>query len=244
MGTWSVLSVTSSNEILNNSVSYGTTWKVTYRLKYTKSIFGKFVEPPKMDWDEIIYKYDYIKKTYYEFRDNMYTRKPDSYTMAVWAQRYFRAYLHAHNTPFNDSGRQKGYSKLFDKNGSPVSGRALGTHSTVAGQNKAVQNYLSSNGGILEIQVHDVPALLKKESSSTKEKNLERLLIFNCGVIGMGSRATGWQHLKMDSTQPEDMWYNNFQTLEKPPVISTDGLAKIDPEYIPSGNALPPGGIW
>ncbi len=244
MGTWSLLSVSSSNEIQNNSSHFGNTWKVTYRLKYTKSLFGKFVEPPKMDWDEIIYKYDYQKKTYYQFRDNMYTRKPDSYTMAVWAQRYFRAYLHAHNTPFVDSGREKGYSKLFDKNGSPVPGRVLGRHVGEANQNKAVQNYLSSNGGILEIQVHDVPALLKKESSSTKDKNLERLLVFNCGVLGMGMRAKGWQHLRMDSTQPEDTWLNVFETADTHPLISTDGLTKTDPEYIPSGNTLPKGGIW
>jgi hypothetical protein len=31
----------------------------------------------------------------WDFVGNMYTRKPDSPTMAVWPQRYFRAYLDA-----------------------------------------------------------------------------------------------------------------------------------------------------
>jgi len=65
-------------------------------------------------------------------------------------------------------------------------------------------------------------------------------------MVGMGQRAKGWQHLKMDTTQPEDTWHNNFQTIEAPPDLALEGygLAKVEPEYIPSGDTLPKGGIW
>lgn len=241
MGTWSVESVTSRHTRLDTPSQYGTNWYVTYRLKYTPTLIGSFVELPKMAWDEVILYNDYGKGERWEFRGNMYTQKPDSPTMAVWAQRYFRAYLHAHNQAFSDMGREKGHSKLFDKKGAPVAGQALGTHAGVQKQNKAVQDYLKKHGGILEIEVHDIPNVTKPGKG--KVKKVERVLIFNCGVTGMGPRAQGWQHIKMDSTQLETSWTYNFQTAGSAPGIRTTGL-KIVPDPTPKGSLLPDGGIW
>ena len=179
MGAWSVQSVTGRHTALNTGTEYGTNWYVTFRLKYTPALIGGFVELPKMAWDEVILYNDYEKDERWEFVGNMYTRKPDSPTMAVWAQRYFRAYLDAHNQPFTAfGGKQKGHSKLFDKNGIPVTGQALGTHAGEPAQNKAVQDYLKKNGGILEIEVHDIPNVLKPGAG--KVKKVERVLIFDC----------------------------------------------------------------
>ena len=242
MGTWSVVSVTSRHQPLNNAKEFGTEWFVTFTLKYTPSTFGPFVEPPKMAWDETIMFNDYVKNERWEFSGNFYTQKPDSPTMAVWAQRYFRAYLHAHNQPFwNSFGTQKGHSKLFDLQGTPVKASVLGTHVGEAKQNKAVQDYLKSRGGILEIEVHDIPNVLKPVVG--KEKRVERVLIFNCGVTGMGPRAAGWQQIKMDSTQPPTSWVYKFQTGAGAPGVKTTGLTKVaDPT--PKGDLLPTGGIW
>jgi hypothetical protein len=243
MGTWSVQSVTCRNSPLNTPTEFGTNWYVTYRIKYTTSLIGSFTEPPKMAWDEVILYVDYVKREYWEFVGNMYTRKPDSPTMAVWAQRYFRAYLHAHNTPFVGSfGKQKGHSKLFDNNGAPVAGTKLGTHAGVAAQNKAVRDYLKSNGGILEIEVHDIPNVLKPTGG--KIKNVERILSFDCGVTGIGPRVKAWQYVKLDSAQPATSWVYQFQTAGSPPGFKTSGLTKIPPTAVPSGSLLPDGGIW
>ncbi len=242
MGTWSVQSVTCRHTPLNSPTEYGTNWYVTFKLKYTSTLIGSFVEPPKMAWDEVILFNDYGKGERWEFVGNMYTQKPDSPTMAVWAQRYFRAYLNAHNQPFSDSfGRQKGHSKLFDKNGAPVGGQALGTHVGEQAQNKAVQDYLKRNGGILEIEVHDIPNILKPVAGKLVQK--ERVLSFNCGVTGMGPRVKAWQHIKMDSTQPETSWTYNFQTAGSAPGLRTTGL-KIVPDPTPKSDLLPTGGIW
>ena len=240
MGSWSVLSVTGRHQELNTSIQFGTEWFVTFKLKYTASTFGAFVEPPKMAWDETIMFNDYVKNERWEFSGNFYTQKPDSPSMAVWAQRYFRAYLHAHNTPFQASNK-KGHSKLFDLQGMPVKGAALGTHVGEAKQNKAVQDYLKSRGGILEIEVHDIPNMLKPVAG--KEKRVERVLIFNCGVTGMGPRAAGWQHIKMDSTQPPTSWLYKFQMGGGAPGVKTTGLTKV-PDPTPKGDLLPTGGIW
>jgi hypothetical protein len=241
MGQWSVVSVNSRHTPLNTSREYGTNWYVTFRIKYTPSRIGSFVEPPKMAWDEVILFVDNEKGEYWEFKGNMYTRKPDSPTMAVWAQRYFRAYLDAHKAPFTDAGREKGHSKLFDNNGTPVQGITLGTFADRAGQNKAVQDYLKRHGGILEIEVHDVPNVLKP--SMGKAKRVERVLVFDCGVTGMGPRAKGWQHIKMDSTQPESKWTYNFQTAGSAPGVRITGLRKIE-DNVPRSDLLPTGGIW
>jgi len=242
MGNWTVQSVTCRHTPLDTPTEYGTNWYVTFRLKYTPSLVGSFVEPPKMAWDEVILFNDYSKGERWEFNGNMYTQKPDSPTMAVWAQRYFRAYLEAHHQPFRDNyGKQKGYSKLFDKNGAPLEGRVLGTHMGGKEQNKAVQDYLKKHGGILEIQVHDIPNVLKPGPS--KVKNVERVLIFNCGVTGMGPRVRAWQHIKIDSSQPATSWTYNFQTGGSAPGLKTTGL-KLVPDPTPKGDLLPTDGIW
>ncbi len=244
MGSWSVLSVTCRHSQLNTTIHFGTDWYVTYKIKYTPTasriMKDNFVEPPKMAWDEVILFVDTAKGEFWQFAGNLYTQKPDSPTMAVWAQRYFRAYLHAHKQPDPDS-RSKGHSKLFDINGSPVSGAALGTHHGGQAQNKAVQEYLRARGGILEIEVHDIPALLKPGPGKVSQK--ERILAFNCGVTGIGPRVQAWQHLKMDSNMPESSWTYNFQLNGNPPGVKTTGLKTV-PDPTPKGDLLPTDGIW
>lgn len=242
MGTWVVQSVLGRHVELNSATEYGTNWYVTFRLKYTPTFFDTFVEPPKMAWDEVILYNDYIKQECWSFVGNLYTRKPDSPTMEVWAQRYFRAYLHAHNTPYvSFGGKQKGHSKLFDENGHPVGGNKLGTHEDKEDQNAAVQEYLSKNGGILEIEVHDIPNVIKPAVG--QKKNMERVLIFNCGVTGSVLRARGWQHIKVDSSLPEPAWTYRFETAGTAPGVKTTGLRNVACP-VPQSNLLPSGGIW
>lgn len=259
MGTWSLDSIAQRYTILNNASNLGVNFYVTFRLKYTKSTFGKFVEPPKMAWDEIILFNDHTKKERWEFMGNMYTHKPDSPTMAVWAQRYHRAYFHAHGIAFPDS-QAKGHSKLFDLKGLPVTAKALGKpppadivqmnpnqkNSLYAKYNAVVQDYLKSNGGILEIEVHDIPSIIKPKPGQTK--CIERLLTFNCGVTGMGPRMQAWLYSKVDSAVPEAQWTNQFNNDGAPPGIKTSGL-KLLPAGTPGAGVsgsdlLPSGGIW
>jgi len=260
MGSWSVLSVAQRHTTLNNATNLGINYYVTFRLQYTKSAFGKFVEPPLMAWDEIILYNDHAAKTRWEFRGNMYTHKPASPTVAVWAQRYHRAYWHAHGQAYPDS-RAKGHSKLFDMKGSPVTGATLGKvppgnftsltspeqGSIYGKQNAAVQEYLKKNGGILEIEVHDIPSILRPTNSG-KAKNVERLLTFNCGVTGTGPRVQAWLYSKVDSTKQERDWTNQFNNDGNPPGVKTTGLTLLPAGTpgagIDGSDILPSGGIW
>ena len=218
MGSWNVLSTIGRFEPINSP--FGHNFFVKIRIQYTPTRFSKFVEPPNLAWDEVIMVNNYRDGNRWEFQGNMYTHKPASPTVKVWGQRYFRAYLNAHGRPYG----HKGYSKLFDRNNSPVPGRVLGTHNDMWSQNKAVQDYLKSNGGILEIEVHDIPGIVVNEGD---DRNMERVLIFNCGVVGMGSRVKAWQHIKIDQSQPRESGTRDFQMTGNAPGIKTTGLELV-----------------
>jgi hypothetical protein len=185
---------------------------------------GPFVEPPILAWDEIIMFNDYAKGERYEVVANMYAHKPASPTVAVWGQRYFRAFLDAKGTPF--TGNIKGHSKLLDKNGVAVKANALPTcgPKEFDKMNKAVQDYLKRNGGILEIEVHDIPGIALEAG---KARDLERVLIFNCGVTGLGARVKAWQHIRIAPTHPMGST-RRFELAGNPPGLKTTGL-KLDP---------------
>lgn len=234
MGSWLVQSCQGSSTPLDTP--FGHNFRVRIRMKYTPSRIGKFVEPPILAWDEVILMQNYEKGERWEFTGNMYQHKPASPTVAVWGQRYFRAYLNAHNMPYQQlGGKQKGHSKLLDSGGMPVRGTALGTHQGHAAQNKAVQDYLSRNGGMLEIEVHDIPGIAVTPGGT---RDLERVLIFNCGVTGMGPRVKCWQHLKIAQSQPKQKWIRNFQMGGNSPGVKTTGL-KVVTDYAQMPNPAP-----
>ena len=242
MGTWSVISAVGRHTLLDTATNFGVNFYVTFRIKYAPATFGSFTEPPKLAWDEVIQFNDYKDKERWQFIGNMYTHKPGSPTVGVWAQRYFRAYCHAHNTPHPDQPMWKGHSKLFDKHGIAVTAAALGTHVGVTLQNKAVQKYLEKHGGILEIEVHDIPSFVKPTGATVYDQ--ERLLIFNCGVTGMGPRVKAYQHLIQDTTQPAHTWTNTFRMGGSPPGLKTTGLKEVQNGAVCQPNLnLPTGGI-
>lgn len=232
MGNWSVISVAGRQTDL--AEPFGNNFWVNIRIKYTPSMIGSFTEPPILAWDETIMVINHDVGERWEFVGNMYEHKPGSPTMAVWGQRYFRAYLHAKGTPYV-THNSKGHSKLLDKNGVPVPGAALGNHADKNAQNKAVQDYLKKHGGILEIEVHDIPGIAVQAG---KTKDIERVLIFNCGVQGQGPRVKAWQHLKVNSSQPRTAWHRRFQMDANPPGLRVTGL-KVVTDYAQVPNPTP-----
>jgi len=244
MGIWTVISANSTASPCNEDGLFGTHFRVTILMRYVPTFpVDRFVHPPKLDWDETILINNYTRNTREKFNGNMYLLHPISCTMEVWSQRYFRAYLNAHNQIYiNSDNSQKGTSKLLDKNGLPVPGRHLGIHTNVNTQNTAVMTYLSCYGGHLEIEIHDRPGIKKPESGTPK--HIERVLIFNCGVEGNSIRAKAWQHLKLDSAQPEALWTRDFERGNtNAPGLRTAGLVDRD-YYQPTSFQLNPGSFW
>ena len=225
MGSWIVQSCQGAHTPLDGNV-FGHNFRVRIRMEYQPSKIGRFKEPPILAWDETILYNDYGDNTRWHFAGNMYKMKPASPTVSVWGQRYYRAYLNAHNTPYFDYGKEKGYSKLLDNRGIPVPGAVLGVHNDKDAQNEAVRSYLKRNGGILQIEVHDIPGM------STANNNAERVLIFNCGVTGMGPRVKCWQHIRIDTNQPRTTWMRNFQMGANAPGLKTTGLRVVSAPII------------
>ncbi|HZH04356.1 MAG TPA: hypothetical protein VEY30_11260, partial [Myxococcaceae bacterium] len=191
---------------LNTGENFGHNFKVTFRLKYSPATFGSFKEMPGLEWNEIITMKEHEKSEWWEFRTNMYAHNPSSATLLVWPQRYLRAYGSVHN----EFSTGKGSVKLLKSNGQAVTPAELGTAATNGDKTKKVQDYLKKHGGIMEIEVHDIPSILKPKAGETMHK--ERMLIFDCGLAGGGPRYKGWQYLEVDGKTQPNTWRQDAAT--------------------------------
>ena len=157
----------------------------------------------------------------------MYQHNPTSQTLKIWARRYIEAYNDVMNQPYV----HKGESKLLNRHGQPVRVPDLRQGLTDP-QDKAnaVRSYLQRNGGILNIEIHDVPAISTPKNGEHKE----RLLVFNCGIAGSRMKLSAEQFIEVNAAVPQHQWQREFNvgqtrawqagTLEKvapPPVVST-----------------------
>ncbi|MBN2123685.1 MAG: hypothetical protein JW821_05300 [Deltaproteobacteria bacterium] len=206
MGKWTLKSIEGRFEQYDTSELFGTSLFVTYQLLYTPTIFGKFVETPKLEWLETIMMNEHHKGEHWTFQANMYTHNPLSETLKIWPRRYVEAYKDAYNRPFTG----KGHAKLRDKNGAELAAGTLKSGITEdAKMADEVRKYLKDNGGILEIQIHDIPSINKPKGTGTERK--ERLLNFDCGVEGGMRRYRAQQYLMVVAGEPPHTWKRNFQ---------------------------------
>jgi len=227
MGTWSLESLTGRYSPLNTSTNFGHNFYANYRMKYTADAFGRFVEPPKLDWHEKVIKAELDAREWHEYELNMYTLKPQSKTLEVWCRRYIEAYLKAFGMPSASAqSGMKGSSTLLDKNGQPVQGQKLQANLTDSGkQADAVRSYLKRHGGILAIEIHDIPSLALPLGAN---RHTQRLLIFNVGVEGMPLHVQAEQYLEADANRPQSTWTQEFlMTWGK--TWSSRGLRKVPP---------------
>ena len=220
MGKWTLRSIAGTFTDHNTPQLYGTNFVVTYKLHYKPSKVGKFVETPMLDWDETIMMNEHHKSQTWIFHTNMYSHNPTSKTLEIWPKRYVEAYNAANGKPFSG----KGYSKLFDDKGAPVKKKALSGAANNKAKADAVRGYLKKNGGLLEIQIHDIPSINKPSGDDHKE----RLLMFNCGVVGDGNRVKAEQYLNVDGSKPMSDWNRRFQ-LAWGTGLKITGLSKVVP---------------
>jgi hypothetical protein len=179
MGNWTLESLNGTSDPLNRP-TFGTNFRAHFELRYTPSVPEKFVETPKLDWHEKIHMKKHHKNEWWEFETNMYTHNPSSNTLMVWTRRYIEAYNSAANLR-STAINMKGSSKLLDKRGEAVPVEELGANITDDNTKAdAVRNYLKKHGGILAIEIHDIPSINIPRGNEHKE----RLLVFNCGIEG------------------------------------------------------------
>lgn len=223
MSSWTLVSVNGVVTPLNMGENFGHNFKVTFRLKYTASTLGSWKEMPGLEWNEIITMKEHDSREWWEFRTNMYAHNPSSKTLLIWPQRYLRAYGAAHNEP----SMEKGSARLLKSNGQPVTAQELGRATTNADKTKKVQEYLKKHGGLMDIEVHDIPSILKPAPGETMHK--ERMLIFNCGLAGGGPRYQGWQYLEVDSATLPSAWRQDAANGATTPGMKMTGFTRVQP---------------
>ncbi len=192
MGKWVLQRIGSRFTDLRKADRVGTNFHVVFQLEYTPSRLGRFEETPMLDWSEQITMLEHHDGTWWNFNANMYTHNPTSQTLLVWPRRYIAAYDAANNS----NTLRYGSSKLYDTRSRFVPVAELG-RGKITDHDKAdaVRSYLKRHGGRLVIEIHDTPAIIFKQG-----KHKERLLRFNCGLVGLPLRAKGEQYLNVNNT--------------------------------------------
>ncbi|TCJ14933.1 hypothetical protein EZJ19_08595 [Parasulfuritortus cantonensis] len=223
MGTWTLESVLHSTRLHDTAELFGNHYIVNFRLRYTPAVLGGFKEVPKLDWHEIIMMNEHHKGESWVFEANMYQHNPLSKTLEIWAKRYVEAYDNAAGQPDTTI---KGSSKLMDKNGRPVPVAALERGLTDDGDKAdAVRDYLKRHGGVMFIEIDDIPSINHPKNGEHKE----RLLIFNCGVVGGGPRTKAIQYLNVDAARPKINWTRRFDLSHTLTHLNTTGFRRVLP---------------
>jgi hypothetical protein len=235
---WKLLGVKLAFSDLSGSELFGTNVIATFRIAYPKSS-SAFKELSRLDWHETIMMNDHGKGETWVFDTNMYAHNPLSRTLEVWPQRYLVAYDLARG----GHGAAKGYSKLLTKSGAAVKAKDLEKVNDPKGQADAIRDYLSTKGGMLEIQIHDIPSIRVPKAGERKE----RLLLFNIGLVGGGGKVKAYQYLDVDGDKPSSEWERKAGTGWGVSGMKTTGLEKVQPPSnvaAKAGATFAPGECW
>ncbi len=237
MPSWTLEKLSARFSPLNTTANFGHNFHANYLMKYSTDAFGKFVETPKLDWHEKVIKAELNDGEWHEYELNMYTLKPNSKTLEIWSRRYIEAYLKAFGRPTSPAVL-KGSSTLLDKSGMPVPGTRLEKNLSDGGkQADAVRSYLKRYGGILSIEVHDIPSISLPLQAN---RHTERLLIFNVGVENGALRQQAEQYLNVDANTPQANWTQHF-ALNWAKSWSSRGLRKVQ---APGNLTTPVAPVW
>jgi hypothetical protein len=215
MGQWTLEKVGGNVSPMDANGLYGNNFNVGFSIAYKASTFGSFVEPPILDWHEKFIMIEHHKRERWVFEKNMYEHNPCSATLLIWPRRYIEAY--------NASGGQapgvKGSSKLFSSKGAAVTRQQLGNAASDLEKADAVRRYLKSNGGRIDLMIHDIPSLNTPAMVAAPPRagvmiggnrpipeHKERLLLFNVGILNSGMRWKGYQHVMVSAGVPKPNW--------------------------------------
>lgn len=226
MGQWTLMSARLGWVKERNDL-YGHNFGVVFKLKYTKSLIGSFTEMPQLEWKETITMIEQRAGTWWQFIDDQYNRLPSSPTFLNWVNRYKNAFLYVRESPpdteFNWTAR------FYDANGNKLKRDDFPRLNTDKEKADYVRTYLQKNGGIMEINAMDTPAISKNSVTALTHKN--RILTFDCGLRGSSMRTKLYQHLIVDGSKGLDGsgWYRKFEESSISPPFQTAGLRKIEP---------------
>jgi insecticidal toxin complex protein TccC len=206
-----------SDEAVGNNIVVGI--ELSYKPDWKDRVLGVFQEMPDLRWREEITLNDFSKDHSWSFKADMLAHNPASRTMEVWPRRYIEAF----NTAAGQPSLVRGAVVLRDLQGNNVSVASLGGE--VSGneeKSKAVRHYLSRNGGVLAIEVHDVPSIITRENT-----HKERLLDIQVGLAGMKTKQRLYQYLSVEVT-PEKSVSKRYVS-ERRIAMADRGLKSVEP---------------
>lgn len=189
MGQWTLMSATPS--IRDRNDVYGHYFAITFKLKYSASMIGSFTETPALEWKETITMIERTKGTWWRAEFDQFQRLPDSPTFGQWTYRYILAHTSVLKGDYGDNQP----SRLYDKNGNRLPPTTFTRAATSKDSADQVRSYLKKNGGIMVVTVTDTPGINKPTDDATVDKF--RILTFDCGLRGLGTRVKAIQHLKV-----------------------------------------------
>lgn len=164
---WSLKGVNIKNKNFNKDNAIGSTIDVTFTMEYNKLKNKGYIEMPPLQWKEKIDLKEGDSK--WHFQTDMYEHNPKSMTFFPWVNRYLEAYNFAKS---KDKGLFNGNVRIYKKNMEPVGMNDIKSAGTPIEKVKNIQDFLSRNGGVIEITITDVPQILKREIAENKERKL------------------------------------------------------------------------
>lgn len=164
---WSLKGVNVKNKNFNKDNAIGSTIDVTFTMEYNKLKNNRYIEMPPLQWKEKINFKEGDSK--WRFQTDMYEHNPTSRTFSPWLNRYIEAYNFA---KFKDKGLFNGNVRIYKKNMEPVGVNDISSAGVPIEKVKIIQDFLSRNGGVIEITITDIPQVLKREIAENKERKL------------------------------------------------------------------------
>ncbi|QZN96556.1 hypothetical protein [Symbiopectobacterium purcellii] len=143
------------------------------RMEYLPIKFGDFVEPPDIQWKEVIKCND--NNHIWRFQTNMYEHNKHSLTFTPWNNKY----VHAYDYIFASRGGDQEPVRLLDRTMRNINPDTIPILKTEEEKINFVKDYLKGNGGILEVIISDFPKILTTEPTINKK----RLLTIDFGFL-------------------------------------------------------------
>lgn len=169
---WSLKRVNIKNKNFNSDSAIGSGIDVKFTMEYNKLKNNRYIEMPPLQWKE---KIDFRESdSKWHFQTDMYEHNPKSKTFFPWVNRYTEAY---HFAKAKDKTLFNGNVKIYKKNMEPVGVNDIKSADTPIEKVRNIQDFLSRNGGVVEITITDFPQIVKRNDV----KNKERKVIFDIG---------------------------------------------------------------
>ncbi len=175
---WNLIHTNVKSSNYHNDGIIGSKIDIMLRMKYNPNTFDSFIEPPDIQWSEVIKTND--NGVIWMFSNDMYQHNRHSYTFYSWNNKYLLAYSFVKGERTNQVNEPVCF---YDNEMQPLDPTALPNVYTNEEKISSVRNYLKTNGGILDISIIDYPKIHINDEITRKERLVKVYLGFLDEII-------------------------------------------------------------